>query len=442
MKKLWLIPVFFMTLTLTMNAQNIENSAEKESLIRTNSELSYKMLENHQRLRKYDVLLEEKQKGNIEDRSLVLGVSVVPLIDYQKTNRDSKFGYLMRHPTSKNQIGTYVSEAVIHTFQVGATATINDWISFSGELLYDPQQSFGDGTITDITRNGVTLRKAMALFGNLDRFPLYLSIGKLDGNFGDEGSVNPFSNSSNWHVFSPLSYGALVGFKKHGLSASFMAIQGGSQFRAAHVDVKGTNVPSRVNNFSADLNYTFHFRSNSSLQLGGSYIHGSAYCTSFPIQHFGEPEEINPAYALYGNLMLGDRILIKGDYGKTLKVWPGSHNPNPPLDQYAASKVTCFTTGIRVNLNPEARIKYALTGEFSKYITGPSGAPWERQNQKILGLVARVMPGSELFAEFFNLDGFVPLNFMTGGNFDDPGEAISERDAYSNGLVLGARLTF
>ena len=35
----------------------------------------------------------------------------------------------MRHPTANNQIGKDVSEAVIHSFQLSVTATINSWIT-------------------------------------------------------------------------------------------------------------------------------------------------------------------------------------------------------------------------------------------------------------------------------------------------------------------------
>jgi hypothetical protein len=83
-----------------------------------NSEFTYKMHDQNQDLRKVNILLNEREKGAIRNNSLVIGTSLITLIDYQKSNTDSKFGYLMRHPTASNQIGKEVSEAVVHSFQL------------------------------------------------------------------------------------------------------------------------------------------------------------------------------------------------------------------------------------------------------------------------------------------------------------------------------------
>lgn len=434
-----LILLFFLHLT-SLSSQNI-HAERNESLIGLSSELSGKMLDPTHDLRKASILLEEKKAGNLKDRQLIIGASIIGLMDYQRTNIDSKFGYLMRHPTSNNQIGNTVTEAVLHSFQVGITASVNNWISMYGEILYDPQQSFGPGTITALTRNQLQLRKGMVVFGDLSKFPLYGAIGKMDTPFGDMGSVNPFTNTSSWHAFAGIGFGAEVGFKMAGLHASVMAIQGGSQFRAAHTGVNGTNVPSQLNNFAADVNYTLDVMDNSSVQLGGSYMYGSAYCTGYPITHFGEPIRNNPAYSVYTNVHFADRVLLKGGFSKTFDTWPGTYNPNPPLNKYYESRVSSLSAGVKVYLNPKGNIKYALSGEYSDFRTGPEGSPWERQNQKILGFEAKVIEASTLFVEVFSTEGYVPLNFMTGGNMETPGETHSEHDAFSNGVVIGARIT-
>lgn len=404
------------------------------------SELSDKMMDPVDRIRKTDVLLESKKEGLIGDRQLVIGASIIGIIDYQQSNTDSKFGYLMRHPTGANQLGTVVSEAVLHSFQLGITASATNWISMYGEVLYDPQQSFGPGTNTALTRNQLQLRKGFIVFGDLNKFPVYGALGKMDTPFGDMGGVNPFSNTSSWHAFAGLAFGAEVGVKWAGLHASFMAIQGGSQFRAVHTGVRGTNVPSRLNNFATDLNYTFDIGSQSSFQMGTSYLHGSAYCTGWPITHFGEPVRNNPAYSVYGNLRISEFILVKSGFSKTFDTWPGSYNPNPPLDHYAASEVSALNAGARVGLNRTGPVRYAVSAEYSDFRCGPAGSPWERQNQKVLGFQAEFRKTSSVFVELFHTDGYVPLNFMTGGNFDDPGQTHSERNAQSFGVVLGARI--
>jgi hypothetical protein len=107
-----------------LKAQESSNS-DKYSFIRINSEFSYKMLEPNEDQRKVNIFISERQKGYVESGSVVIGSSLIGIVDYQVSNTNSKFGYLMRHPTATNQIGTEVSEAVIHSFQLSATGMVN-----------------------------------------------------------------------------------------------------------------------------------------------------------------------------------------------------------------------------------------------------------------------------------------------------------------------------
>ena len=88
-------------------------------------------------------------------------------------------------------------------------------------------------------------------------------------------------------------------------------------------------------------------------------------------------------------------------------------------------------------MNNQGNILYSLSAEFSNFKAGPQGSPWERQSQLILGLNAQVESTSRLFLEFFRTAGYVPLNFVSGGNFDDLGQTHSDRDATSFGFVTG-----
>lgn len=441
MKNIALLLLFFITTTLLV-AQEDSNKKENKGSIGINSEFSYKMLEPNQNLRKVNVLLEEREEGALENKSLTIGVSLISLLDYQRSNTDSKFAYLMRHPTSNNQIGKEVSEAVVHSFQASFSGAVNDWLTVYGEMLYNPEQSFGAGTITTLTRNLFQLRKGFIVFGDLKKFPVYGAIGKMDAPFGQTNSVSPFTNSTMWHAFGGLGYGAQVGFKKWGLHAKFMAVQGGSQFRAMATPVgDSTNVPSQINNFVADLNYTLELGEGTRLKVGGSYLRGSAYCHDFPVIHFEPCGDNNPAYTFYGNLVVNERLMVQSSFAKTTKVWAGTHNPIPPLNVFAASKVSSLDAGIKYQLNTDAKVIYTISGEFSNYIAGPSGAPWERQNQYILGFAGMINQSSKLFVELFRTEGYVPLNFISGGNLA-PGETHSVREAESHGIVLGGMITF
>ena len=87
----------FFAMMLLCNWAVAQNSIEEEpkGTIGINSQFSYKMLDPSQNLRKVNILLEERQKGALKDRSLTIGTSLISIFDYQRSNEDSKFAYLM-----------------------------------------------------------------------------------------------------------------------------------------------------------------------------------------------------------------------------------------------------------------------------------------------------------------------------------------------------------
>lgn len=171
-------------------------------------------------------LLEAKRGGAIGLGKVYLSGAVTAIADYQHTSHAGKLAYLMRQPG--NAPGDTASEAALHTVQLALTANLNRWISAYAELQYDPEQSFGAGTITDLSRNELSVRKAYVLVGDLSALPVYAIIGKIESPFGQTDSNSPFSLSSGWHAFAGLSYGALVGYSKGGLNLQAEAVQGGA----------------------------------------------------------------------------------------------------------------------------------------------------------------------------------------------------------------------
>jgi hypothetical protein len=438
--------ILFLSLLMVMGIGSYsQDTLKKTNPVITNSRLMYHMLEPNMNLEKVQILLEERKNGELKNGQLVVGASLISLLDYQKSNRDSKFAYLMRHPTSRNQIGKEVSEAVIHSFQLGLTGAINDWLALHAEILYDPSQSFGSGTITSLGRNQLQLIKGFVLIGDLNRFPVYGAVGKMDAPFGQTGSVSPFTNTTMWHAFGGLGYGAQVGFSKWNLNATFMAVQGGAQFRALHTPVAdSTSVPSLINNFTADINYTIPISRQIRFRLGGSYMHGSAYCQDFPVTHFADCDECNPAFAGYARLDIAQRFILKGSYAQTLEVWKGTYNPSPPLDIYEAVRVSSMDIGASYMLNTKGNIRYTVSGEFSNLIAGDDGSPWERQNQTVIGASALIKESSKLFAEYFYTQGYVPLNFISGSHPNAPypaGYTPCEQGVRTFGIVAGFQLT-
>ena len=215
----------------------------------------------------------------------------------------------------------------------------------------------------------------------------------------------------------------------------------GAQFRALHSPVDSTNVPSRLNNYVVDANYTAALGQRLTTNVGFSHVRGTAYCQGFPVVHFQACSENNSARSAYVVIHYLERIAVKAAFAKTLNEWPGTHNPNPPLDTFEASKVSSLSIGASyaVLLSKSAILK--VSGEFSNFVAGPDGSPWERQNQYVAGAALSIGSSSSLFVELFRTEGFAPLNFVSGGNLDDLGTTISDADARSLGFVLGARVT-
>ena len=394
--------------------------------------------------RKQRLILERRQDGTLApDRVNVQG-AVTAIADFQTSNRAEKFGYLMRHPTSTNQMGDEVSEATIHSTQLGFTATLGNWIAGHAQILFDPEQSFGAGTNTDLERNQLQMRRAYVLFGNLDRAPFYASLGKMAVPFGLTDTVNPFTASTVWHAFGAMANGATVGYASDGLNLSLMAVQGGAQFRAANTPVKGTAVPSKLNNFAVDAHYQFDLGAAETLLLGGSYLEGSAYCQAYPVTHFTPCQDNNPAFDVYGRLV-ADNLTLKAEFAETLDAWPGTFNPGMP--QFQARRVTSFDVGAKYRIDLDDG-PLDLSAEFSRFTAGASGAPWEDQDQTVLGAAWFVLPSVKLFAEYVRVAGFAPLNFISGGSMrDDDGNVmhdrtISDASARSDVFLVGANAAF
>ncbi len=407
----------------------------RADLVRTNAQFAYEILDPLDRInRKERLLLDRKRHGTLAPDGVYLQGAITALVNYQSSNRADKFGYLMRHPTATNQVGKTVSEAAIHSVQFGVTATLGNWVAGHAQALFEPEQSFGEGTNTSIDRNQLQIRQAWVLFGDLDRLPLYASLGKMAVPFGLTDTVSPFTASIVWHAFGGLANGVRVGYSQDGLNLALMGIQGGAQFRAANTPVKGTAVPGLLNNFAVDANYKLRLSREASLFLGASYQLGSAYCQDYPVQHFEPCRDNNPAYAIYGKLSWG-AFTLKGEFAKTTDVWPGTFNPHIP--QFAASKVTAFDIGTKYRFGTGAG-PLDVSVEFSRFVAGPSGAPWERQDQTVFGAAWFVKPSVKLFAEYIAISGYAPLNFISGGSIRDAMGNVDNTRTHSNRAARSA----
>ncbi|MFT7512872.1 MAG: hypothetical protein ACI9QL_002080 [Candidatus Omnitrophota bacterium] len=428
-----MIALFVLGLAAVVSAEDVS--------VKINSAYTYKMLDHTTDInRKQLMLLQMREAGELEDKQMYLGAGITVIGDVQDSNTAAKFGYLMRHPTQSNQGGKSASEMVIHNANLQITGTLTPWATMYFQVLYDPEQSFGAGTITSLGRNQLQLRRGYVLLGDLSQLPFYASIGKMATPFGLTDTVNPFSSSTVWHAFGGLAYGGQVGYHHNGLDLAFMGIQGGAQFRATN---SGDETPDDVANYAASAAYTLHLAEDTDIRVGGSYVDGSAYCQDFPVTHFDGCDDNNPAWDAYTVMKMG-RLKLIAEYAETTDVWPGTHNPNPPLDVFAAEKVSSFDIGVKYQL-PVAAIgkDIGVSVDFSKFVAGDEGSPWEDQTQLVFGLELFLNAHTQIFAEYIKTEGYAPLNFISGPDpFDstkNPGTTHSVSDAESDVVVIGLR---
>ena len=441
-----------------LEARIAESTESSESIDRSSSELvgsngsyNFKVLDHSRSTNTKQLLqLEALRDGELKQK-ITFGGQITALVNYQKSNIDTKFGWLMRHPTSSNQIGKTVSEAVVHSSNLNLTARLTDNLTGYAELLYNPEQNFASGsTITGLPRNNINMRRAYLLYGNLENSNVYASIGKMDIPFGLNDTVSPFTNSTNWHSFAGLAYGGRLGYAGDNLHMRAMAIQGAAQFRNANTPVGDSAVPSLLNNFAVDANYTFAIDSGS-LLAGASYQYGTAYCQEYVVKHFRACDDNVDAASVYSRYN-NDGLTLLAEFAETLAVWPGTANPNfPAYAGFEAVKNFTWTVGASYGYDFGLAQNVDLSIEFSEYVAGDTGAPWEKQDQLVLG--ASYMPSSNVkyFAEIVQAVGWVPLNFLSGGHMDPNNaqpdmpflhESWSEPDAKTSLIAFGVQAAF
>ncbi|MDG2176889.1 MAG: hypothetical protein P8M72_12265 [Gammaproteobacteria bacterium] len=449
----------------TMGSETATNEVKSGlSLVGFNAAYSFNVLDHAEMTNTKQLYQLKSQADGQLANKLTLGGQITALVNYQSATENSKFGWLMRHPTSANQIGKSASEAVVHSANINMTGRLTEDVIAYLELLYNPEQNFAaNSSITGLPRNNANVRKAYILWGNLDKTPWYGALGKMDIPFGWNDTVSPFTNSTNWHSFAGLAYGALLGYSAENLHLRAMAIQGGAQFRNANMPVDGTNVPSRLNNFAVDGNYTFPVGAGL-LNVGLSYQHGSSYCQNFVdtpqsahstpvvvpgvtrnilpqgVQHFNDCTDNVEAMVAYGVLKY-DAGQVFLEYASTLDVWPGTANPY--IQEYEASKNKTFTVGGRYALGLGLSKHFDLSLEFSRFNAGAPGSDWEKQDQVVLGASYFLTPAVNLFSEAIHVEGWVPLNFLSGGNPSSlVGTSWSSQSSRNNILNFGLQAGF
>ena len=184
------------------------------------------------------------------------------------------------------------SDITLATVELGLDAMINQWVSGHILLLWEEDDTeevvVDEGTIT---------------IGNIEKFPLYLTAGKMYVPFGNFES-NMIQDPFTLELGETRESAVLLGFEQNGFYASAYAFKG---------DVKQTHERERVETFGGNIGYSFE-NDNISFDAGVDFINNlESDNISDAIEDLGIIDDNVPGFAGHIIFNCGPLMLI-GEY--------------------------------------------------------------------------------------------------------------------------------
>ena len=323
------------------------------------------------------------------------------------TNRSGKFSYLTRFPTDFT--GEHATDARLLHANAAVTGHVNESVHLYGELLFSDVFTF-----PSFNQGSLQVRQLYAVFGDLEASPFYAFIGKKNINFGDMGTLSPFSQSVIWHYFAALHESIGVGYEQEGLNVTLAAINGGRGIRVADSEDKGD-----LNNFAANGRYTIEYSEDAVLQFGAGFLYGTIYDATVA-EHldptaFGDH---NSAWDVNAQLQLGDWTFA-GEFVTTVDDWPATGHP---------------VVGYRTEAAYSSQIGSIPTRYSVSWSEGRQEAPTTSSNtiaQLVIGAGMELSPNALLTLEYVRSFGFAPLINIT---------TVSDKSVKQDSIVGGLTL--
>ena len=151
------------------------------------------------------------------------------------------------------------TDLCLTTIELEAEAEVNEWVNVVALLLYE-DATFGEET-------HVELEEATVTIGNTEKYPLYVTAGKMFVPFGallTSFPDDPLMDAPVTLVFGEtLEKVLLVGFEQAGFSVSAYAFNG---------DVDEYGEDNNIESYGIDANYSMDDESGLELLVGASYI--------------------------------------------------------------------------------------------------------------------------------------------------------------------------
>jgi len=362
--------------------------------------------------------LEAQRDGLLTPRNLYISGALKGHFTAEQTNTENKFPNLGRLPSQHN--GKSGSEFIIPSAALAITAPVNDWATLFAQLEY-----------TDVaykTQDKIQLRKLYATIGDLSQSPVYGFFGRKTIDFGDHQSYHRFVQSSNNHSFWTASDAPVfgLGYSDYGINMSTTIIPGGRHLRTA-----SSQRESQLNNFAFNSEKTFQITPQTSLRLGGGYLHSTIYNADFPhhtqddidkgLAAGGKMKRV-PAVTAYGEFKTGP-VKVLAEYATTLKQWPTTKRKLSALSVQAVYEHKIF------NKPAQFALSYGVTE------IGRTGTEFENMEQFVASYEVEIVPNLLISAEYMRNHGFAPLGALTV-----PG--VSQQSVKSDTFMLGGKILF
>lgn len=330
----------------------------------------------------------------------------------ERTDTAGKFPILGRFP-NQHTPGKSASEDIIDTANIAITFAPMAWVNVYLGGMYTEVEFPG--------QDDTQLRQAFVTFGNLDRSPYYLSVGRKTVNFGNMQSYNPITHSVSNHFYRTDSDDAVieVGYLTDKWHFAATAIPGGRHLRVADTPDDGD-----FSNFALSLQRNFKFR-DWDVSVGGGYLYSTIY-DSDSANHPGvAPDPLtyrkrNGAIDLWIEAQRG-KWSFMAEYTKTERDWPATGRAVDALTLQAAYDTEICGKPTRFSL------------VYGRGQQGYGGDEFHELEQLALGVETFITPNFSLSAEYVYNRGFVPL-IMIG--------RASDAGVDTHTLILSGKIYF
>jgi hypothetical protein len=284
--------------------------------------------------------------------------------------------------------GADTSDITLSTVELGLDAEITEWVNAHLLLLWEED----DTEPVDLDEGTITL-------GNLEKFPLYLTAGKMYVPFGSFES-NMISDPLTLELGETRESAALVGFEASGFYGSLYAFNS---------DINETGDDDEIKSFGADAGYGLE-NDTMSLDLGVGWINNLASSDSLT-DYFGPGVEIQdyPAgFTAHLTLGYGPFMLI-GEYLGA-------------LDAFQASELVFNGTGAEPNAwNIEAAYTRDIKGKETTFAVGyqktDEALALELPEERILGCIGvGIWENTSLALEYLHDEDYSVADGGTGND--------------------------